>query len=77
MPYLYQITTKLVWDCHQSLTKLAKHNRVQLIWMPGHEGIVGNETVHQLARTGSQLPFRGPELACGIKIGVANKAVRD
>jgi ribonuclease HI len=38
------ITSKLVWDCHQSLTQLAIHNRVQLIWVPGHECIVGNET---------------------------------
>jgi hypothetical protein len=27
----YQITSKLVWDCHQSLMQLARHNRVQLI----------------------------------------------
>jgi ribonuclease HI len=38
----HQIISKLVWDCHQSLTKLARHNRVQIIWVPGHEGIVGN-----------------------------------
>jgi ribonuclease HI len=38
----YQITSKLVWDCHQSLMQLARHNKVQLIWVPGHEGIVGN-----------------------------------
>jgi ribonuclease HI len=37
-----QITSKLVWDCHQSLTQLARHNRVQLISVPEHEGIVGN-----------------------------------
>jgi ribonuclease HI len=35
----YQITSKLVWDCHQSLIQLAKHNRVQLIWVLGHEDI--------------------------------------
>jgi hypothetical protein len=29
----YQITSKLVWDCHQPLVKLAKHNRVQLIYV--------------------------------------------
>jgi hypothetical protein len=31
----------------------------------------------QLARTGSEYPFTGPEPACGISIGVAKKAVRD
>jgi hypothetical protein len=73
----YHITSKLVWDFRQSLIQLAKHNRVQLIWVPGHEGIVGNETADQLARTGSEHPFTGPEPACGISIGVAKKAVRD
>jgi hypothetical protein len=63
-----------VRDC---LIQLAEHNRVQLIWVPSHEGIVGNETVDQLARTGSEHPFTGPEPACGISIGVAKKAVRD
>jgi ribonuclease HI len=73
----YQITAKLVWDCHQSLIQLAEHNRVQLIWVPGHEVIDGNETADQLARTGSEHPFIGPEPACGISIEAAKKAVRD
>jgi hypothetical protein len=33
--------------------QLARHNRVQLIWVPGHEDIVGNETTDLLTRTGS------------------------
>ena len=33
----FQINSKLVWDCHQSLMRLAEHNRVQLIWVPGHK----------------------------------------
>jgi ribonuclease HI len=49
----------------------------QLIWVPVHEGIVGNETADQLARTGSDHPFTGPEPACGISNGVAKKAARD
>jgi ribonuclease HI len=72
----HQITSKLVWDCHQSLIQLAKHNRVQLIWVPSHECIVGNKTA-DLARTGSEHPFTGPEPACGISIGLTKKAVRD
>ena len=40
----FQIISKLGWDCHQSLVKLAEHNRIQLLWVPGHMGIDRNET---------------------------------
>jgi ribonuclease HI len=46
----HKITSELVWGCHQSLTHLAKHKRVQLIWVQGHGGIVGNEMADQLAK---------------------------
>jgi hypothetical protein len=36
----HQIISKLARDCHQSLIQLAKHNTMQLIYVPGHEGIV-------------------------------------
>jgi ribonuclease HI len=73
----YQITSKLVWECHQSLLQLARPNRVQLVWVPGHEGIAGNKTVDYLAKTVSEHIFTGPEPACGISFGVAKSAVRD
>jgi ribonuclease HI len=57
--------------------QLATHNRVQLILVPGHEGIVANETTDQLARTGSEHLFTGPEPACGISNVVAKKVVMD
>ena len=72
----HQITSKLVWDCYQSLTQLARHKSVQLIWVQGHEDTAGNEIADQLARTGSEQPFIGHEPACSISIGVAKKAVR-
>jgi hypothetical protein len=34
----------------------------------GHGGIVGKETTDQLARTGSEHPFIGPEPACGMAV---------
>jgi ribonuclease HI len=45
----FQLNSKLVWDCHQSLVKLAEHNKIQLVWMPEHMGIDGNEIADQLA----------------------------
>jgi hypothetical protein len=43
----------------------------------GALGYCWDETADQLARTGSEHPFIGPEPACGISVGVAKKAVRD
>jgi len=34
----FQMNSKLVWDCHQSLVKLEEHNGIQLIWEAGHMG---------------------------------------
>jgi ribonuclease HI len=53
----YQINSKLVYDCHQSLVKLAKHTRVQLIWVLEYEDIEGNETANQVEYFGSEYPL--------------------
>jgi ribonuclease HI len=69
----FQINSKLVLDCHQSLVRLAEHNRFQLIWVPGHMGICGNEMADQLSRQGSSSPFIQPEPALGIYVKITRE----
>jgi hypothetical protein len=57
--------------------KLAKHNIVQLMWVPGHEGIEGNETADQVAKLGAECLLIGLEPTCGVSAGIVKKAVRD
>jgi hypothetical protein len=57
--------------------KLAKRNRVLLIWVLGPKDIEGNETADLLTRLGAECPFIGPEPACSILAGIAKKALRD
>jgi ribonuclease HI len=57
--------------------KLAEHNRIQLVWVPGLLEINGNERANQLARQGSSHPLIGPEPALGISAKVARGVTRD
>jgi hypothetical protein len=38
----YQINSRSVWDCHQSLMAMAQHNRAQLTWVLEPRGIEGS-----------------------------------
>lgn len=69
------MNSKLGWDCHQSPLKLAAHNRTELVWVPGHTGIEGNEKADQSARQGSSCPLLGPEPSLGICAKVARGVI--
>lgn len=49
------IKSKVVFDCHSKLSKIANDNEVKLIWIPGHTGIEGNEIADTLANQGAEL----------------------
>jgi hypothetical protein len=51
-------------------------NEVTLVWVPGHQGVLGNEEADKLARQVSATPLLGPEPALGIRKCVA-KAIKN
>jgi Ribonuclease HI len=60
------VRSKLVLEHLGCLDKLATHNSVQLVWVPGHEGILGNEKADELGKKGADSPFTGPEPVLGL-----------
>jgi hypothetical protein len=72
-----EINSNLVRYCHQSLVKLAELNRIQLVWMPGHMGIDGNETADELTRQGFPHPLIWPKSELGISAKVGRVVIRD
>lgn len=67
--------SKLVWECHNALKNLSTDNTVKLVWVPGHQGIQGNEEADKLAKHGAESPLTGPEPACGVSYSLVKRAV--
>jgi hypothetical protein len=55
------VSSKLVFQCLNSLQGLSIHSKAQLFWVPGHCSIIGNEVADSLAVMGSKSSFCGPE----------------
>jgi len=46
---------------------------VELLWVPGHSGVRGNEITDGLAREGSVQQFVGPEPTVGVSVKNARR----
>ena len=71
-----KVISRLVEECQEALSALATLNEVTLAWVPGHQGILGNEMADKLARQASAMPLLGPEPALRIPKHLAREAIK-
>jgi Ribonuclease HI len=71
------VKSKLLLECLECLSELATRNSVQLVWVPGHEGILGNERADELAKKGADTRFTGPEPVLGLPYSMVIRAIGD
>ncbi|KAL5271233.1 hypothetical protein ACHWQZ_G001761 [Mnemiopsis leidyi] len=56
-----QVKSRMILETINSLNTLGNNNTVSINWIPGHEGVPGNERADELARQGSSTRPVGPE----------------
>ena len=60
-----EIKSALILECWEILNEVATDNRVDLLWVPSHSNIEGNEKADELAKIGALSAYLGPEPATG------------
>jgi len=70
-------TSKTTIECLDSVTNLARNNKVNLIWVPGHSNVEGNEKADSLAKEGSNTPFYGPSPSFGLTYSMQRRNIKE
>ena len=71
------ISSRQVLDIADQLNTLGTSHRVELRWVPGHEGVYGNELADELAREGSSSIPIGPEPFLPLSEGIINNHIKE
>lgn len=56
-----KLTSKLVFDCVEILEYISRRRPINLLWVPSHANIAGNEIAENLAKLGARTIAAGPE----------------
>jgi hypothetical protein len=72
----YAVSSRPVLQCEDSFQELGLSNRVQMVWVPGHCGIHGNEETH-LQEPGSSSTFVGPKPCLPLATSIVKRKERE
>ena len=71
------ISSRLVLDIADQLNTLGTSHKVELRWVPGHEGVYGNELADELSKEGSSSTPIGPEPFLPLSEGIINTHIKE
>lgn len=75
----YNIRSKCVYSTVSSLNQISNislTNSLDLVWIPGHSGIKGNDLADSLARAGASITFNGPEPVLPVSVAFIYREIK-